>query len=511
VNLTPKVARLLGLSGFAVRVAFRDAKSEPRASVSLGPCLLAVLVASSSGLGAAPAPTGPGGAKSSGNSGVVRFLNGDVLHGELVAIDAQRQIRWRNADIKEDFEFDARTITRMRPGERKSSRAKAPFNALLRLANGDELAGNILSLDKDKLVLETWYAGKLTLPRTSVQSMRFLSEGPSLYEGPTGLEGWTLSAAKDEPGKPPWKYLNGVLYSASAGGIARDFKLPKRASLDVDVAWREFLQLTITIYTTSLKVYSLNRMGMAGIVAAGGVVPGFDALPPAPQEGPGFYAIQLNQNTAYLMTVKTNGQILNTPMEIIPGLEQKNRARFGVRVDKDKKTISLLVDGTVFKTWTEPAEFAGQGTCVRFVQQGQSLMNMSNIKVSDWDGSLVPPPTLSTNDNPKNDFVLLKNQDSLAGTLLAVREGKLSITASFGPLDVPLPRVAQIIFAPEKLARAAPQEGAVRALFADRGSLTFHVEKCDEKFMTVSSPLFGKAQFDPSAFSLIDFNPDPQN
>src|SRR5262249_17740750 len=151
----------------------------------------------------------------------------------------------------------------------------------------DELAGNLLSLDKDKLVLETWYAGKLSLPRASVQSMRFLSEGPSLFEGPTGLDGWTLSAAKEEPGKPPWKYHNGYFYSANAGGIARDFHLPKRSSLDVDVAWREFLQLTITIYTTSLKVYSLQ---MGGFNMMGGVVaPGFNVLPPGSQEGPGFY------------------------------------------------------------------------------------------------------------------------------------------------------------------------------------------------------------------------------
>ena len=484
MTLTYKFTRLLGLSLVTLLLAVLSDPEDARAA------------------------NAPAVAKVSGNTGIVRFLNGDVLHGELVSIDAQRRIRWRNTAFQEDFDFDAGDITRMRPGERKSSRVRAPFHALLRLANGDELAGNLLSLDQDKLVLETWYAGKLSLPRASVQSMRFLSEGPSLFEGPTGLDGWTLSAAKDEVDKPPWKYSNGVLYSVNAGGIARDFKLPPRSSIDVDVAWREFLQLTITIYTSSLKVYSLNRMGMVGGFV---VAPGFDAPPPGPQEGPGFYAIQLNQNTAYLMTVKTNGQILNTPMEMIPGLEQKNRARFGVRVDKEKKTISLLVEGVVFKTWTEPAEFAGQGTGVRFVQQGQSLMNLGNIKVSEWDGSLVPPPTLSTNADPKNDFVLLKNQDSLAGALQSLRDGKLSMTASFGALDVPISRVAQIIFAPEKLARSAPQDGAVRAIFADRGSLTFRVEKCDEKFMTISNPLFGKAQFDPSAFSLIEFHPEPQN
>ncbi len=447
----------------------------------------------------------------SGNTGVVRFLNGDVLHGELVSIDAQKRIRWRNADIRETFEFEVGDISKMRPGQRKSSRGKTPFQCILRLANGDELAGTLLSLDKDKLVLETWYAGKLSLPRHSIQSMRFLSEGPSLFEGPAGLDGWTLSAAKEETNKPPWKYSNGILYSASAGGIARDFKLPDRSSIDVDVAWREYLQLTITIYTSSLKVYSLNRMGFVGGVGVG-VVPGLDAGPPPAQEGPGFYAIQLNQNTAYLMTVKTNGQILNAPMEMIPGLEQKNRARFGVRVDKQKKTISLLVDGVLFKTWTEPGEFAGQGTGVRFVQQGQSLINLREIKVSEWDGSLIPPPTLATNSNLKNDFVLLKNQDSVSGTLQSVRDGKLVLAASFGPLDVPVQRVAQIIFAPEKLASVAPSPaGTVRAVLADRGSLTFRVEKCDEKSMTVSNPLFGRAQFDPSAFSWIEFNPDPQN
>lgn len=436
-------------------------------------------------------------------AGVVRFQNGDLLHGELVSIDPQKRVRWKNPGVQGVMEFTTADISKLRPGQPVPIRPKPSQLCLLRLANGDELLGTLLSLDTNTVVLQTWYAGDVTLPRQQVKSIRPTESGRYLYEGPTGLEGWTVSQTKDDE-ENAWKYSNGVFVARRAGAVARDFKLPDVGSIDVDVAWRDFLQLTITIYTSSLKVYQLGRVLIGGV----GVLPNAPAANAGPpQEGGGFYALQLNQNTAYLMTVRQSGEISNSPIEAIPGLDQKNKAHVGIRVNKQEKTISLLVDGVLIKTWQEPQEFAGRGTGLRFVQQGQAPLNLSNIRIGAWDGTLEPPPSVAA--NATQDLVQLKNQDTLSGRLQSIRDGKLSFVTSFGPLEIPMPRVGQIELFLEKSTPPKNEPGTIRAHFADHGRVTFRLEEWRDQQITGSSPNFGKLQFKPAAFNLIEFNAAP--
>ena len=449
-------------------------------------------------------PEAQGAASKAPPSGVVRFQNGDILHGELVSIDPQKRIRWRNTNVSQIMEFTTGEVSKLKLGQITPARAKTPHNCLVRLANNDELLGTLTSLDADRVVLQTWYAGSVTFPRKQVKSIRPTETGRYLYEGPTGLEGWTLSQTKDDD-ESAWRFSNGAFLGRRAGAIARDFKLPDKASIDVEVAWRDFLQLTLTIYTESLKVYQLGRGILGGVfIVPNAAIP---ANPAPPQEGGGFYALQLNQNMAYLMTVRKNGEIGNSPMESIPGLDQKNSAQIGLRVNKEQKTISLLVDGVLVKTWQEPQEFAGRGTCMRFVQQGQAPVSLRNIRIGEWDGTLEPPPASIT--NAAQDFVQLKNQDTLTGVLQSIRDGKLSFVTSFGTLDIPLQRVVHIELATEKAAPPQRDPGGIRAYFSDRGRLTFQLDEWRDQQVSGSSPNFGKAQFDPAAFDWIEFNLSP--
>ena len=436
-------------------------------------------------------------------SGVIRFQNGDLLHGELVSIDPQKHVRWKNPSVQDVMEFTTADIAKLRPGYPASVRPKAPHHCLVRLANGDELMGVLVSLDVEKVALQTWYAGEVTLPRKQVKSIRPSESGRYLYEGPTGLEGWTVSQTKDDD-ETAWKYSGGVLVARRAGAVARDFKLPDVASIDLDAAWRDFLQLTVTMYTSSLKVYQLGRAILGGV----GVLPVAPAANPGPpQEGGGFYALQLSQNTAYLMTVRKEGEISNSTIEAIPGLDQKNKVHIGIRVNKERKTISLLVDGALIKTWQEPQEFAGRGTCIRFVQQGQAPLNLSNIKIGAWDGAIEPPASVAA--NATQDLVHLKNQDTLTGTLQSIRDGQLAFVTSYGPLEIPMPRVSQIELFLEKTSLPKAEPGTVRAHFADGGRVTFRLEEWRDQQIRGSSPAFGRAQFNPAAFNLIEFNATP--
>jgi hypothetical protein len=440
------------------------------------------------------------------DGGVVRFFNGDALRGALRSIDTNQQVRWESSLLHAPTEFTVADVARMRFSPLPSPRRRAQADCVVRLINSDELQGHIVSLDARNLVFDTWYAGTLTIPRASVAALRFSETSGFSYEGPTGLEGWTLSESQTNSTGQSWGYARGTFYGKRAGGIARDLKLPDRAAIDVDVTWRDFLQLTITIYTESLRVYQLGQLMFAGFgqaVLQGG---------PAPeQKGAGFYAVQFSMGGTYLMTVRKNGSIANSPIEQVPAFSQKNRARLGLRVDKQQKTLSLLVDGNLIKTWQDSEEFAGVGTAVRFVQQGQAPVNLRNIRVAEWDGSF-PNPLADKAPARTNDFVSLKNYDSVAGRVQGIRDEAMTLTADFGEVRIPLDRLTDVDFAlpvaREARTDGAPPAGAdlVRAHFAERGVLTFKLEEWRGNMVVARSPHFGQARFQAEAFSGLDFN-----
>jgi hypothetical protein len=47
-----------------------------------------------------------------------------------------------------------------------------------------------------------------------------------------------------------------------------------------------------------------------------------------------------------------------------------------------------------------------------------------------------------------------------------------------------------------------------RVVFADRGSLTFHIERWDDQQISGTSPHFGKLRLNPLAFTSVQFNLD---
>ncbi len=440
------------------------------------------------------------------NTSMLRLSNGDSLQGKLLSIDAGKQVRWENPNIRPVMQLSASNISRIRLASPASERPQSNGNCVLRLLNGDQFTGNLVSMDADKLVLDTWYAGQLTLPRKQLRWLRSTQGNSLSYAGPTGMDGWTISASAElaDEKVPAWGYSSGVFFARKAGGIARDVKLPDRAALDMDVAWRQYLQLTITIYTDSLQVYRLGSIIGGGMIIGGpGVGNGANAQP-----GGGFYAIHLNQNGCYLLTVRKNGETSNSPLEMIPGLDQKNRVRIGLRVDKMQKTISLLVDGKVVKTWQEAGEFAGRGTAIRLVQQGVAPLNLSHISIGPWDGVLDKlPGQVSTGTN---DFVQLKNQDAFPAALKTIHNGAVVAQTSFGPLKVPMDRITEINLANPGEKAPPPPSGAVKAYFAHTdGSIVCNIEQWDPTKVTVTSPVFGRVQFNPAAFSMLEFTPSP--
>jgi hypothetical protein len=406
----------------------------------------------------------------------LRFTNKDLLHGSLLGIDKENGVRWQSPEAKEPIVFKTASLSEIRLDSRKPPANAAQQTHAVALTNSDELPGSIVSLDDKTLVLDTWYAGKLSIPRTMIKRITPLrSTGSAIFEGPTSLEGWSVGR---QGGGKSWSYRDGALIGTNYGMIGRDVKLPGVANIEFDVSWRGNPQLSVCFYSD--RTDSISNC----------------------------YMLQVNSGYSYLQRYSRNGGSNNLGEVQLQNIMRKDKTRISLRTNKETKTIWLLVDGKVTKQWTDPGDWAGGGTSLVFNCQPGALVKISNIKVTSWDGKFEEPR--GADAKAPEDMVKLENKDKVSGKLKSIADGKAQFASSYAELTIPLERVEEIAMSNAGAETAKRAAGDVRAYFAERGSVTVQLEKWDEKEAVASSPNFGKATFSPSAFQRIQFNLDQQ-
>ncbi|HVK59880.1 MAG TPA: hypothetical protein VM735_13930, partial [Candidatus Kapabacteria bacterium] len=285
----------------------------------------------------------------------ILFRNGDIILGELHSIDKESGISWKRPDALNAFQFLPEMVTQLELGAGKPTEPTPSTNMCwIHLQNGDQLQGDLVSYDGEKVTINTWFAGRLELPKAAVALIVPLGlPKPTLFSGPTGLEGWTMGkvTAQALVDSGEWVYQNGALYAMKSASIARDLKLPDTASLQFDLEWRGFFHVAVALYSAYLHPINLANKETE------------------PQFG-GFYSMQLNPFSANLLPVKQNEPLRYLGQASLQHLAQTNAAHIDIRVSKSKKLIALLVNGILVKQWNDD-DFAGTGTGVRFVHQGQ--------------------------------------------------------------------------------------------------------------------------------------------
>ncbi|HON07067.1 MAG TPA: hypothetical protein PLW02_03085, partial [Verrucomicrobiota bacterium] len=182
------------------------------------------------------------------------FINGDRLRGEIKSIDPIKGVEIRNKYIQNIAIFPLDTIVKISFGDRQNP-LFSPKNACkVKLINLDEIEGDLISLDEKEMILETSFTGKISIPRKRIDSFIPIIPKPTVvFEGPTGIEGWTISNSP-APGAQPstWKYRNGALITSESGSIARDLKLPDIATIEFDIAWQNYLSIAVALYADTL-------------------------------------------------------------------------------------------------------------------------------------------------------------------------------------------------------------------------------------------------------------------
>jgi len=415
---------------------------------------------------------------------MVEFLTGDKLRGTFYSIDPERGVRWRHPAIKQVLDIDPGSIASIRLNRPRSTNAPPEQSCLLKLTNQDEVFGQLVGVDGTNIVLQTWYGGRLSIPRTMTSSIApGIAVSSAVFEGPTGLDDWkrTTSSRFQRAGGSDgggWNYRNGAFYCAGNGSIGRDIKLPDRSSIEFDIAWSGYLQTSVAFYTDNLESYGGNA-----------------------------YMLQFSSGSLYLQRMTKNGNSTNLGHSEASRLAQKSKAHITILSDREDKNISLFIDGDLVKQWTDRGEFS-EGTGIAFFQQGQGVVRISALRVTQWDGKLDRNPDRAA--DAEADSVRLGNNDQITGTLKAIHDGKMSFGTEFATLEVPLERISEINLASKESVVPDRQPTDIRAVFSDRGSVTFSIERWDDQQIVGSSPSLGQVKFLPAAFTRIDFNLDQQ-
>ncbi|MGD0813694.1 MAG: hypothetical protein ABSA83_08835 [Verrucomicrobiota bacterium] len=417
---------------------------------------------------------------------ILLFRNGDLLYGRLAAIDVTGAVQWHQPDAAQQIQFKPGSMAQIDFPAPNNAAAPSNTSCRLLLANGNALEGNLISCDREAVALQTWYAGRLSVPRASLRSLVFTKNWPVVFDGIAGLGGWTQAAsAAAAPGESgQWTYRNGAFYAAKTASIARDLKLPDVAEIQFDLAWQGPLNLAIALYTDSLLPVLLSAKNQS------------------PDFG-GFYSLRLD-NAFYrsidLWPIKKNELDRRLGQLPFPFLGNKDRMHVDLRVSKPQHKIALSLDDKLVKEWVDPQGFAGEGTGMRFVQNPGGVTKLSRLRVTHWDGIFDEPAADVT-----HDAFWPEDGAQVAGAIDSISNGKLAFRTTHGPMEIPLVRLKALAFARRQDNSPEIKAGNVRATFAQGGVLTFILESWRPDVMIIRSADFGRARINPAAFTRLRF------
>ena len=430
---------------------------------------------------------------------VLELLNGDHLQGTFVDFHLDTGATWRHPASKNDFKFDAASISAIHLHPRGALNLPAGQNCTVKFRTGDQLMGQLVEINKTHVILSAWYSSNsLRIPREKILSIHPGSRsGGAIFEGPTGLQGWIQSAQNMRvnganiqirggfgrvAAAAGWQYSNNSFVSHASGSqIGRKLeKLPDSVSVEFDLSWASSPSLVVYLFSDQLQPHKGNA-----------------------------YIIQINNSASCMMMKAPSSQISLGNQSMSTLLRGKTKAHFVISANRKDKMIMLTMDGKMVKKWTHTsAPLGGKGKGIMFVSQNTSMMRISKMRVTQWDGQ-VPKRNAFANSGDETMDVIGTSTGKVKGELKGLRGGKVNFdaTESVGSvLDVSLEKINFISFAGAKLEKRKLEIGDVRAIFSTGGEFIFRLDHWTADRVTGMSPSIGRVDFDPAVFSSLQFN-----
>lgn len=186
-----------------------------------------------------------------------------------------------------------------------------------------------------------------------------------------------------------------------------------------------------------------------------------------------------------------------------PVFRQATKAHVDVRTNKSDNSISLLVNGKLVKRWVDQGGFAGEGSGIRLVHQGQGALRFSNLKIREWDGRFESPPT--NRPQATLDLLTRRNGDKLVGTVVGSIENKIQFKIGETITEISFDQIEKIEMRGLPNANRPVRDGEVNATLIGGGNLQFKVDTIEGDQIKAVSEIYGPVDMHLPLFERLDF------
>jgi len=487
-------------------------------------------------------------------SDLIRFENGDIMHGEFGGI--AEGLIWKRQDIEQPIRFQMKSIRQIIFNEAKSNDF-SKGTSFITLISGDRVPGEIIAMDEKELTLSSPIIGDITIPRDRIRAIAPNPYGGELYyAGPFTGDGWMhlgyqKSGKKEESDEddpteeqeeakeatPSWAYSGAAFYSTDRAPLVFDANLPDVGRLRFKLAYKAAMNLSVAFHADLTHPLPDEEMGTpdAGEEAeeeeeeAAGEDEApkekvkkpdlkFETLMDLHKDQP-FQTIpwmrpgQSNHadffGTAYVMTIHSSYPSLNRSSFNEDGRATNrplNPARSGVavpphgeteieiRFNRPKNLVMLFIDGNYAAQWNDPSDYLAKGSAIGFLNTSSNQIKISDIIVTSWNGVT---DSASSMDHPERDVALLTNgTDRFSGALDRIENGKAFLKTSYAKVEIALVDLSLIEL--NKNGQADLEEASydwksepATILFKPYGLIKVIPDSSTPKLLSGHSPFFG--------------------
>ncbi len=463
---------------------------------------------------------------------LLRFTNGDQLHGSFAGIAGGGKISWNREDVSGAIEIAPDEVRQVVLNGGQAKRSVESLSCVT-LVDGDRIPGILRSLDEKSVVLQTSFAGEVTLPRERVAMVAPSPLGGRLvYHGPYDGNEWSMTSLTSPDGLSPdelkaaegegnqrsglWKFSGSAWYwqgTRPGTTLVRKEGMPDRALLRFNLAWKNRMSMAFAFHADFKRPVQKEAED------------GENAAPQFPSDATSFprlfgnsYVIQMNGNSVLLYRAGFD----EAGKPVIEAIRASNyNARLGesdnvtveLRCNRQTGEISLFLNGEFVSQWSEGGDkmaehlYAGKGGGFGFmVQSTNSPVRISDIAMAEWNGMPDSARSLQLDDQ---DIVLLANgTDRFSGKVTGFKDGVIQLEGRYGGFRFPIDDLAEIRFARKQLAKAAePSEGDLMIHLSPLGRITGKPVTGDSSHVRLLTRSAGEWNVDLTPAVILDFNP----
>lgn len=411
-----------------------------------------------------------------GKYDTLRFSGRDFLSGKIVSFVPDRALIWTHPDTDRPIEFKP---TNLKEITISGKQLQAPAGtSTVRLTNGDVFKGSLVKLDKDNILIKTWYAGDIKISRKMLKEILPATTSSAIYEGPNDIKEWTVDNQRGGGDSSRKIEVSNKTLSIPGNCTAgRDMKIPEMAKIEFDMIFSPNSNVNIFLYSDQIARHQGNS-----------------------------YILNISSSYIYLQRYSRNEGSDSLGQGECRRMMEKSVAHFTLLVNKKQKTFTIMVNGAIVQQITDNrGEFCGKGGMISFYNSGgYGALKIRNILISKWDGR-IPNAAAETEENVK-DNIVFSNDDKVTGKLKTIENGQITFETEFASLNVPVDRARSIRFSNEGAQVAKRNTNDIKAFFTSDESITIDVQKIADGKISGKSENFGNADFLLNAFKKIALN-----